>query len=269
MPHPAAEAAARATAAAEQSAAAERAAVERAAAEQLAQARVAADKRLAQQATRNATALGKARDDAAEWRDRAGTFEQQLYEERRQPDSRARSANAATLAARAEAEREAKRLEAENQRLARGGKRWGAALERERTERKAAEAQLMEAEERRVNELRQRDAEQRSSNSELAAAAAAACATVEQLAAQLARAKGLKRVQEAERLEAELEAARAKLARTNSLVTSLRRSQSAAEVTRLKERAHASDAHTKEAREEAQRHAAHAELLQEEAEKAA
>eukprot|EP00966_Prymnesium_polylepis_P322555 7378808-Prymnesium_polylepis.1 len=101
------------------------------------------------------------------------------------------------------------------------------ALGKERTNRKASEALLFEERERHEREstdvLRQRDAEQRSSNSELAAAAAAACARVEQLDAQLARAKGLKRVQEAERLESELEAARAKLTRTNSENATLRR----------------------------------------------
>eukprot|EP00966_Prymnesium_polylepis_P262068 6053807-Prymnesium_polylepis.1 len=92
---------------------------------------------------------------------------------------------------------------------------------------------------------------------------------VEQLASQLARAKGLKRVQEAERLEGELEEARAKLVRANSLVTSLRRSTSAAEATRLKDQARASEAQAREAREEVQRHEQHAEVLQEELDAAA
>eukprot|EP00966_Prymnesium_polylepis_P170740 3946918-Prymnesium_polylepis.1 len=95
----------------------------------------------------------------------------------------------------------------------------------------------MEAEQRRVDELRQRDAEQRSSNSELAAAAAAACAMVEQLAKQLAHAKRFKNVQEAVRLEAELAEARAKLVRTTSENATLRRSTSARAATRLKEQA--------------------------------
>jgi len=97
---------------ARRAAAAEEAARE--AAEAGAEAERAAAERLAKQRARSQAALEKARDDAAEWRDRAGTFEEQLYDERRQPDARVRSENAATLAARAEAEREAKRLQGEN-----------------------------------------------------------------------------------------------------------------------------------------------------------
>jgi hypothetical protein len=252
---------------------ARRAAAAEAAAQQADEARAASERaaaeRLAKQKARSADALDLAREREGEWRARFASAEQQLIEERRQPDARVRSENARMIAARSEAEREARRLEAANERLARGSKRMGGALERERTERKAAEAQLAEAEKQRVDELRQRDAEQRSSNSELVAAAAAACATVEQLAAQLARAKGLKRVQEAERLEAELEAARAKLARANSENVSLRRSTSAREATRLKEQARTSEVHAEQARQEALRHAGHAEVLQEELEAAA
>eukprot|EP00966_Prymnesium_polylepis_P301681 6970203-Prymnesium_polylepis.1 len=58
---------------------------------------------------------------------------------------------------------------------------------------------------------------------------------VDQLAAQLARAKQLKRVQEAARLEAELGEARTKLARATSENATLRRSTSARAVTQLKE----------------------------------
>eukprot|EP00966_Prymnesium_polylepis_P066586 1545888-Prymnesium_polylepis.1 len=108
-----------------------------------------AAERLAKQKARSAAALEKARSETHEWRDRAASLDEQLTDERRQPDARVRSENEATLAARAKAEREAKRLEGENERLARGSKRWSGALERERSERKAAEAQLMEAEQRR------------------------------------------------------------------------------------------------------------------------
>eukprot|EP00966_Prymnesium_polylepis_P314534 7268025-Prymnesium_polylepis.1 len=68
-----------------------------------------------------------------------------------------------------------------------------------------------------------------------AAAAPVSASLTQQLDAQLARTKGLKRVQEAERLESELEAARAKLTRANSKNATLRQSTSARAATRLKE----------------------------------
>ena len=186
--------------------------------------------RFRKQKERSAAALELVRDREGEWRGRAATLEQQLYEERRQPDAQVRSTNAGTLAARAAAERKVAQLEAENQRLARRDRTSLRALERERSERKAADVRLMEAEERRIADLRRQDAELRSSNTWQGVVAASACAAVEHLEQRLERARRLKRVQEAERLEVELEEAHMKLAHANSTVTSLRRNQSAAQV---------------------------------------
>ena len=71
-------------------------------------------------------------------------------------------------------------------------------------------------------------------------------------------------MQEAERLEAELEQARAREKRANSEVATLRRNQSAAEVTRLREQAHASEACAREAMKNAADAAEALEVMQEE-----
>jgi hypothetical protein len=107
------------------------------------------------------------------------------------------------------------------------------ALERERQARKEADLALLEEQQRherererlereRVDALREQDAEWRSNNKRALEAATAAKA----LEAQLERAKRLRGsawVQEAERLEAELEEARARAKRAYSVVTALRR----------------------------------------------
>ena len=207
-----------------------------------------AAQRLARQKALSASALDKAREGEGYWRGIAAEREQQLYETRRQPDAQVRSANASAMAARAAAERRAMQLEGENARLQKGWDGMRTAHARERTNRKAAEGLLFEEREQhereKVEALRRQDAEMRSRAVELAAAAAAATAAaatagaaVEQLAQKLERARQLRgsgALQEVERCEAELEAAHAELeasrgreARANSLVTSLRRNQSA------------------------------------------
>jgi hypothetical protein len=103
----------------EQRAAAAEEAAREAAERQAAAKRLAAE-RLAASQTRNAAALEKARGAAREERDRAATFEQQLYEARRQPDAQVRSANAGAMAAREAAEREANRLRKEKETAEKG-----------------------------------------------------------------------------------------------------------------------------------------------------
>ena len=146
----AAQEAAREAAAAAQSAATERAAAERTAAEQQAAARQLAAERLERQKEGSMKALELAREREREWRARAATFEQQLYDERRQPDVRVRSENAQALAARREAEQKAARLEVENAKLAKGHARMSKALEQERTNRKSWQSAAFEAEEQAV-----------------------------------------------------------------------------------------------------------------------
>ena len=137
-----------------------------------------------------------------------------------------------------------------------------------------------------VADRRLQDEQRSSNNSKTRAvaaaateAAAAACSTVEQLVQKLERARQLRgsgALQEVERCEAELEAARAELevsrgqeARANSLVTSLRRSQSAAEVTRLREAKVAEEARARVAEKSVKQHKAHLEVVEEEREAAA
>jgi hypothetical protein len=146
----AAQEAAREVAAAAQEAATERAAAERTAAEQQAAARQLAAERLERQKEGSMKALELAREREREWRARAATFEQQLYDERRQPDVRVRSENAQALAARREAEQKAARLEVENAKLAKGHARMSKALEQERTNRKSWQSAAFEAEEQAV-----------------------------------------------------------------------------------------------------------------------
>ena len=136
----------------------------------------------------------------------------------------------------------------------------------EEQQRRERERERLENE--RVDALRQQDREWRSNNKRALEAAAAA----EALEKQLERAKRLRGsawVQEAERLEAELEEARAKAKNAYSLVTALRRNQSAAEVTRLREQVQKSEARAAEAQRLSSRATEAVEVLQEEFEKEA
>ena len=116
----------------------------RAVAEQRVAAERTAKEQLCKQKSMSATALGKARGAVNEWRDRCASFEQQLYNERRQPDEKVRSANAGALAARAAAECEAARL-AKSTAVA-VAKRMAmiATLKRERENRMASDAMLFD-----------------------------------------------------------------------------------------------------------------------------
>ncbi|KOO31717.1 hypothetical protein Ctob_010524 [Chrysochromulina tobinii] len=217
------------------------------------------------------------RDVVGEWRGRAADLEEQLYEERRKPDERVRSQNAKALAARAAAEARAAAACAESQRLHARHVPMRNALERERQARKEADRALLEEQQRRerererlenerVDALRQQDREWRSNNKRALEAAAAA----EALEKQLERAKRLRGsawVQEAERLEAELEEARTRAKCAYSLVTALRRNQSAAEVTRLREQLQKSEALAAEAQQLSSRATEAVEVMQEEFEK--
>eukprot|EP00900_Chrysochromulina_parva_P012347 jgi/Chrpa1/21112/Chrysochromulina_OHIO_Genome00023794-RA len=257
-------------------AAAAQAAAQAAAAE-LADAERAAREQLAKQKDRSASALAKMRDVVGEWRGRAADLEEQLYEERRKPDERVRSQNAKALAARAAAEARAAAACAESQRLHARHVPMRNALERERQARKEADRALLEEQQRRerererlenerVDALRQQDREWRSNNKRALEAAAAA----EALEKQLERAKRLRGsawVQEAERLEAELEEARTRAKCAYSLVTALRRNQSAAEVTRLREQLQKSEALAAEAQQLSSRATEAVEVMQEEFEK--
>lgn len=137
-----------------------------------------------------------------------------------------------------------------------------------------------------VADRRLQDEQRSSNNSKTRAvaaaateAAAAACSTVEQLVQKLERARQLRgsgALQEVERCEAELEAARAELevsrtreARANSEAATLRRNQSAAEVTRLREAKAAEEARARVAEKSVKQHKAHLEVVEEEREAAA
>ena len=257
---------------------AERAEEARQDAEARAASEAAAAKRLTKQQAWNAAALRKARENEGEWRARAADLEEDLYEERRKPDRLVRSANEEALATRAEAERRAKGAQAAGVRLNKGNQKLRAMLERERTNRKAAEGLLFEEREaqerekvdalrRQEEEVRERSGRLHASNQELAHLAAVATGAVEQLQGQLQRARKLRgsgALNEVERLEAELATAQHGAARANSLVTSLRRNQSAAQVTELRDANAAETARAKTAEECVRQHEAHLEVVEEE-----
>lgn len=227
-----------------------------------------ATKKLEQQRMRSAAALKKARDDAGEWRGRASSLESDLYAERRLPDARVRTSNAETVAALAAAERKATEETAKKERLAKSQSGMRKALERERENRKASDAMLFEEREQlereKIDSLRRQDEELRSNNAAALATTAALLESTRHLASQLERAKRLKKVQEAERLEEQLNAAHAKLSRANSLVTSLRRNQTAAHVTQLREQARLSNVQAKEAQSTVRQHKAYLDVIEEE-----
>ena len=249
----------------------------KAAAAELADAERAAREQLTKQKDRSASALAKMRDQVGEWRGRAANLEEQLYEERRKPDECVRSQNAKALAACAAAEARAAAACAESKRLAKQKDRSARSLAEMRDEVGEWRGRAANLEEQLYEERRKPDARVRSQNAKALAAcaaaearAAAACAESERLEAQLERAKRLRGsawVQEAERLEAELEEARARAKSAYSLVSALRRNQSAAEVKRLREQVQKSEALAAEAQQLSSRATEAVEVLQEEFEK--